>query len=123
MRRRPPNAARAGRPLLGAGVDDPRARPLTRRKPTLGDQFGIRVGDCVAGQSKVGGQMARWWQHGARGQSAGAYGVAQRGEKQVSGPTGARLDDVPQVQMQVTTARIGPRIHGQIEPCDWVFAH
>ncbi len=49
-----------------AGVDHPGACALPRRQPALGDQFGVCLGDGVAGQSEVGGQAARRRQHGAR---------------------------------------------------------
>ena len=59
--------------LFAAGVDHPGARSLPRREPALGDQFRIGLGDGVAGQSEVGGQMcatAAAWCRAPAGPSA-----------------------------------------------------
>ena len=106
-----------------AGVDHPGARALPRRQPALGDQLGVGLGDGVAGQSEVGRQRPRRRQHGARRQPTGPHRVTQRGEQQFPGPAGTGGDGLAKIEVEVTAAGIGPRIHGEIQPCRWVFAH
>ena len=102
------HAAGAAGMRVAAGVDDPGARALARRQPALGDEFGVGLGDRVAGQSEVGGQAAGRRQHRAGRQAARPHGVAQGAEQQFPGSAGARRDGLPQVQVQITASRIGP---------------
>ena len=69
--------ARLGGQRVGRRVDHPGACALPGCQPALGDQFGVGVGDGVAGQSEVGGERSRRRQQRARREPAGADGVAQ----------------------------------------------
>ena len=72
--RRLPGYARGGAQRFGP-FGDPRARALAGGQPALGDEFGVRVGDRVAGDAQVGGERTVRRQPGAR---AGAARRARR---------------------------------------------
>ena len=91
-----------------AAVDHPGARALAGRQPPLGHQFGVGLGDGVAGQSQVGGEVPGRRQHRPRHQATGPDGVAQGGDEQVPRAPGARGEHATQVQVQVPGPRIGP---------------
>jgi hypothetical protein len=51
---------------------------LAGAQPALGDEFGVGVGDRVAGDAEVGGERAVRRQPDVRSEPSGADGVAQR---------------------------------------------
>ncbi len=101
-----PGRHRVGRPARCGPLRDPGARALTGGEPALGDEFGVGVGDGVAGDTQVGGERPGGRQPGARGQPPAAHRLAQRRHQPAAQP---RTD---QLQMQVG-AESGPGIrHG-----------
>ncbi len=95
--RRRAGAARRGPP------GDPGPRALAGGEPALGHQFGVGVGDRVAGDAQVGGERPGGRQPGAGRQAAGAHGLPQRLHQPAAQPPADRL------QMQVRTES-GPGI-------------
>ena len=68
----------AGSAAAGVGpLGDPRARPLARDEPALGDELGVRLGHRVARDPEVGGERPRRRQPAARRQPAGPHRLAQ----------------------------------------------
>jgi hypothetical protein len=111
---RPPRrgrlADRAGTVARTSG--DPGARALTGGQPALGHQLAVRLGDRVAGQAQVAGELSRRRQPDARHQAAGAHRVAQ-GRLQ-TGPDPGRRD----VQVQIDAGN-GPCSYHVNGPYSW----
>ena len=110
-------------PDAHAGVDHPGAGALPRRQPALGDQVGVCLGDRVARQAEVGGKAARRRQH--RSRRAAGRTVPRRAARDSSSraPRAAGPDDLAQVQVQIAAARIGPRIHAELNHGDGSYRH
>ncbi|CAM5632765.1 hypothetical protein SBADM41S_00486 [Streptomyces badius] len=100
---RPGGGGRRVRAARRGPLGDPGPRALAGGEPAFGDQFGVGVGDRVAGDTQVGGERPGGRQPGARGEATGAHRLPQRLHQSAAQALADRL------QMQVR-AESGPGI-------------